>query len=187
MKRIAIFASGNGSNAENIIEYFKAHPDKGEVALVVCNRKEAGVYARASRLGVDALHFPKTDINNKDKMLEVLEKYDVDFIVLAGFMLMIPDFLLDRFPSRMVNIHPSLLPKYGGKGMYGHFVHEAVVAAKEKESGITIHYVSPECDGGEIVFQAKTEVDPTDTPEDVERKIHQLEKRFFPSVIAELL
>ncbi len=183
MKRIAIFASGNGSNAENIINYFREKGEDTEVSLVVCNRREAGVYERANRLGVPILHIPKSEINNEIKMLEVLKEYEIDFIVLAGFMLMVPDFLLEAYPRKIINIHPSLLPKYGGKGMHGHNVHEAVVAAGEKESGITIHYVNEFCDEGEIIFQAKTDVLPEDSADDVETKIHALEKKHFPSVI----
>lgn len=187
MKRIAIFASGNGSNAENIIRYFKEKERAAEVCLVVCNRKEAGVYERCQRLGIDILHVPKAEINSIEKMLPILENYSIDYIVLAGFMLMIPEFLLERFPRCIVNIHPSLLPKYGGKGMHGHHVHEAVVAACEKESGITIHYVNEFCDEGEIIFQASVPVLKSDTPEDVENKIHDLEKKHFPRVIEEIV
>ncbi|MDE5806557.1 MAG: phosphoribosylglycinamide formyltransferase, partial [Muribaculaceae bacterium] len=150
-------------------------------------RKEAGVYERAERLGVEILHMPKADINNPDKILPVLTAHHIDYIVLAGFMLMVPDFLLDKFPRRIINIHPSLLPKYGGKGMHGHHVHEAVVAAKEKESGITIHYVNEFCDEGEIIFQASTPLLPTDTADDVERKIHALEKEHFPRVVEKIV
>lgn len=187
MKRIAIFASGNGSNAENIIKYFKEKERGAEVCLVVCNRKEAGVYERARRLETEILHIPKSDINSPEKMLPVLEDHHIDYIVLAGFMLMIPEFLLEKFPRRIINIHPSLLPKYGGKGMHGHHVHEAVVAAGEKESGITIHYVNELCDEGEIIFQASVPLSETDTPEDVETKIHNLEKDHFPRVVEELV
>lgn len=187
MKRIAIFASGNGTNAENIIKYFQDKNQEAEVSLIICNRSEAGVYARAKRLGVPVIHVPKSEINEEGKMLEILKDYSIDFIVLAGFMLMVPDFLLHAFPNKIVNIHPSLLPKYGGKGMHGHHVHEAVVAAGEKESGITIHYVNEFYDEGEIIFQAKTEVLPDDTPEDVETKIHHLEQEYFPVIIEEIL
>ncbi|MDE6536680.1 MAG: phosphoribosylglycinamide formyltransferase [Muribaculaceae bacterium] len=187
MKKIAIFASGNGSNAENIINYFQNHPDEGEVALVVCNRREAGVYDRAARLGVPCVHVQKREINEASIILPLLKKYEVEFIVLAGFLLMIPDFLIQAYKRRMINVHPSLLPKYGGKGMHGHYVHEAVVAAKEKESGITIHYVSEVCDEGEVIFQVKTDISPTDTPKIVEEKIHALEKEYFPKVVSSLL
>ncbi|MDE6408782.1 MAG: phosphoribosylglycinamide formyltransferase [Muribaculaceae bacterium] len=188
MKRIAIFASGNGSNAENIIKYFQERGKSVEVALVICNRREAGVYERANRLGIPIIHIPKSEINNNaERVLEVLREYKIDFIVLAGFMLMVPDYLLQAYPNRIINIHPSLLPKFGGKGMHGHNVHKAVVEAGEKESGITIHYVNELCDGGEIIFQAKTEIFPEDTPDDVETKIHSLEKEHFPRVIEEVV
>lgn len=187
MTRIAIFASGNGSNAENIVNYFQNKGKDDEVALIICNRREAGVYERGRRLGVPVLYVPKSEINNEIRMHELLKDYDINFIVLAGFMLMIPDFLLKEYPDRIINIHPSLLPKYGGKGMHGHHVHEAVVAAGEKESGITIHYVNEFCDEGEIIFQAKTEVLPTDSAADVEAKIHKLEKEFFPVIIDKII
>lgn len=187
MTRIAIFASGNGSNAENIVNYFQNKGKDEEVALIICNRREAGVYDRGERLGVPVLYVPKSEINNKNRIHDLLKEYDVNFIVLAGFMLMVPDFLLKEYPDRIINIHPSLLPKYGGKGMHGHHVHEAVVAAGEKESGITIHYVNEFCDEGEIIFQAKTEVLPTDSAADVEAKIHKLEKEFFPVIIDKVI
>lgn len=186
MKRIAIFASGNGTNAENIIRYFQDKPET-DVALVVCNRKEAGVYERAERLGVRSIHVPKADFNNKEEMLGILHAYKIDLIVLAGFLLMVPDFLLKEYPQRIINIHPSLLPKYGGKGMHGTHVHEAVIADGEKESGITVHFVNEKCDEGEIIFQAITEVLPSDTPASLEAKIHSLEKIHFPVVIDNLL
>lgn len=186
--RIAIFASGNGSNAENIINFCKSNPGCGmEVALIVCNRPNAGVIERAQRLNVPLILLTKAEINDPEIMLGVLEEYSVDAIVLAGFLLMIPDFLLNRYPKRIINIHPSLLPKFGGKGMYGHHVHEAVVAAREKETGITIHHVSDICDDGEIIFQAKVPVLPGMTPEDVESSIHVLEQKHYPRVIAETL
>ena len=187
MKKIAIFASGNGSNAENIIRYFREKDRGAEVVVVVCNRREAGVYQRAENLGVPAVYVPKKDINDEEIMIGILKEYKVDFIVLAGFMLMIPDFLLAHYPNKMINIHPSLLPKYGGKGMYGHYVHEAVVANKESETGITIHYVSEKCDEGEPIFQASTMVSPDDSPEDVEAKSHQLEKEHFPRIVEEVV
>ena len=186
-KRIAIFASGNGSNAENIIRYFQAEDREAEVALVVCNRQDAKVLQRAESLGVPAIVVPKRDFNNETFMIGLMHDNGIDFIVLAGFLLMIPDFLISLYPEKIVNIHPSLLPKYGGKGMYGEHVHEAVVAAGEKESGITIHIVDENCDGGRIVFQAKTSIEPTDTPDDVATKVHALEYLHFPRIIGELL
>ncbi len=186
--RIAIFASGNGSNAENIVNYCSSYPDCGmEVALIVCNRPNAGVIERAKRLEVPVVVLTKTEINTPEIMLGVLDSFSVDGIALAGFLLMIPDFLLSRYEQRIINIHPSLLPKYGGKGMYGHFIHEAVVAAGEKETGITIHYVNSECDGGSIIFQTSVAVNPGSTPEEVESSIHDLEREYYPRILAETL
>ena len=187
MKRIAIFASGNGSNAENIIRYCQADSRGAEVAVVITNKADAPVIGRAERLGVEAIVLPGADIRNPDIMLPLLAGRRIDLIVLAGFLLMIPSFLIAAYPGGIVNIHPSLLPKYGGKGMYGRHVHEAVVAAGEKETGITVHYVSEKCDEGEPIFQASIEVVPTDTAADVEAKIHQLEKEHFPRIIEGLL
>lgn len=186
-KRIAIFASGNGSNAENIIRYFQTEDRGAEVALVVCNRSDAKVLQRAEALGVPAIVVPKTDFNNEAFMTGLMHDNGIDFIVLAGFLLMIPDFLISLYPEKIINIHPSLLPKFGGKGMYGDHVHKAVVAAGEKESGITIHLVNEQCDGGRIVFQAVVPVEPTDTPDDVASKVHALEYAHFPRVIAEFV
>lgn len=186
-KRLAVFASGNGSNAENIIRYFQADDRNAEVALVVCNKSDAKVLERAEKLGVPAIVVPRRDFNNEDFMTGLLHDNGIDFIVLAGFLLMIPDFLIKLYPEKIVNIHPSLLPKYGGKGMYGSHVHEAVVAAGEKESGITIHMVDENCDGGRIIFQANVPVTPEDTPDDVAAKVHALEYEHFPQVIEKTL
>lgn len=186
--RIAIFASGNGSNAENIINYCSSTPDCGvEVALVVCNRPNAGVIERARNLDTPVVVMTKAEINDPETMLGILDRYSVDGIALAGFLLMIPDFLLTRYPQRIINIHPSLLPKYGGKGMYGRHIHEAVVAAGEKETGITIHHVTSECDGGSIIFQASIPVPPASTPTDVEASIHTLERHHYPRILAQTL
>lgn len=182
-KRLAIFASGNGSNAENIIRYFAGADRNAEVVLVLSNRPEAKVLTRAENLGVSTRTVSRTEFNDSDTMTALLKEFAVDAIVLAGFLLMVPGFLLRRYEKRMINIHPSLLPKYGGKGMYGHHVHEAVVAAGEKETGITVHLVSDKCDGGAIIFQARTGIEPSDTPTDVEAKVHQLEHDNFPRVI----
>lgn len=183
MKHIAIFASGNGSNAENIIRYFADHPDKAEVSLVVCNKPGAAVIEKAEKLGVTVAVITKAELKDEDFIIALLNRYSIDLIVLAGFLLMIPQCFTERYRDRIVNIHPSLLPAYGGKGMYGIHVHEAVVSAGEKETGITIHLVTDKCDEGAIIFQAKTEIAPDDTPQSVEAKIHQLEKEFFPGVI----
>ncbi len=187
MKRIAIFASGNGSNAENIIRYFRENPRNAEVALVVCNKPDAMVLERASKLGVDTAVMTRADINDPEKMLKLMDEYEIGSIALAGFLLMVPSFLIERYEGRIVNIHPSLLPKYGGKGMYGKHIHEAVIAAGEKETGITVHFVSEDCDGGDIIFQKSIPVEATDTPADVEEKIHALEKEHYPRIIGETI
>ena len=186
--RIAIFASGNGSNAENIIRYSRAASGSClKVALVVCNNPNAGVIERVRSFGIPVVVMTKAENNDPEKMLATLDDYAVDAIALAGFLLMIPDFLLERYPQRIVNIHPSLLPKYGGKGMYGRHIHEAVVAAGEAETGITIHEVSTECDGGRIIFQTAIPVAPNATAADVETAIHELERIHYPRVLAETL
>lgn len=191
MKRIAVFASGNGSNAENIIRYFNTGagaPSHGaEVVLVVCNRPGAAVIDKARALGVPVSIVTREMFNDEASMTALLESRAIDAIVLAGFLLMVPPFMTARFSGRMINIHPSLLPKFGGKGMYGRHVHEAVVAAGETETGITVHLVSDHCDGGDIIFRASTPVDPGDTPADVETKVHALERAHFPAVIARWL
>lgn len=187
MKNIAILASGNGSNAENIIRFFHANRIGWQVSVVLCNRPEARVMQRAEHLGVPAELMSKDRFNDPAALLGVMDRYAVDAIVLAGFLLMVSPFLIARYPGRIINIHPSLLPKFGGRGMYGHHVHKAVVAAGERESGITVHEVSEQCDGGQILFQAATEVTPADTPADVEAKIHCLEQQYFPPVIAATL
>ncbi|MDR3266072.1 MAG: phosphoribosylglycinamide formyltransferase [Tannerella sp.] len=186
MKKVAIFASGAGTNAENIIKYFIDSKDVG-VALVVSNKVDAGVHSRVAKYGIPSLTFTRKEFNEGNEILKNLVKFDVDYIVLAGFLLKIPRVLIAAFPDRIVNIHPALLPKFGGKGMYGHHVHEAVVAAGEKESGITIHYVNENYDEGQIIFQTKFPVLQTDTVEDVEQKIHRLEYKHFPEIIEKLL
>jgi len=179
IRKIAVFASGNGTNAENIVRYFRENDCGAEVAVIVCNKSGAGVLERALRLGVPTRLMPAAEIRDPSRMLPVMEEFGIDMIVLAGFLLMVPDFLLERYPDRIVNIHPSLLPKFGGKGMYGRHVHEAVVAAGEHETGITIHLVTDRCDEGRVLFQARVPVEPTDTPESVEEKVHKLEKEHF--------
>lgn len=181
MKRIAILASGSGSNAENIIKYFA---DNKELSFeyILCNKKDAYVHERAKRLGVKSETITKESFENGE-IQKKLEKDGIDFIILAGFLLKVPDSMVEAFPYRIVNIHPALLPKYGGKGMYGHHVHEAVVNAKEKESGVTIHYVDNLYDHGTTILQAKCEVLPNDTPDMVAEKVHQLEYEYFPKAI----
>lgn len=186
MTNIAIFVSGNGTNCENIIRYFKDDASIN-VSLVISNRADAYALQRAAKYCVTSKVLTKQEINDPDTMLPLLADHDINFIVLAGFMLMVPDFLTHEFARRIVNIHPSLLPKFGGKGMYGHHVHEAVKKAGETETGITIHYVSEVCDGGEIIAQFKTPVSPDDTPEDIEAKVHVLEQLHFPEVIKQAI
>lgn len=186
MVNIAIFVSGNGSNCENIIRHF-SNSEVARVALVVSNRSDAFALERAKRLGVPALTLSKADFANQEYTLKVLDSYGIGFVVLAGFLMMVPGYLLRHYHLRMVNIHPALLPKYGGKGMYGHHVHEAVKANGDTETGITIHYVTEECDGGDIIFQSKVIVAPDDSPQDIETKVHELEMRDFPSVIENLI
>ena len=185
-KNIAIFASGSGSNTENIIRYFREN-EAIQVSLVLSNRSDAYVLERAHRLGVPCNVFPKEDWMAGDEILAVLQEYHIDFVVLAGFLVRVPDLLLHAYPNKIINIHPALLPKFGGKGMYGDRVHEAVVAAGEKKSGITIHYINERYDEGNIVFQAVCPVLPTDSPEDVAKKVHALEYEHFPRVIERVL
>ena len=187
MKRnIAIFASGSGTNAENIIRYFKDN-EHYSVSLVVSNKEDAGVLARAKALEVPFAVLPKLSWSSGVEVQSLLQSHNIDFIVLAGFLLHIPDVLLHDYPNKIINIHPSLLPKYGGKGMYGDRVHQAVVAAGDKESGITIHYINEHYDEGNIIFQATCPVLPSDTSDEVAAKVHQLEYLHFPAVIESLL
>ena len=183
---IAIFVSGSGTNCENLIKYFA---DKAEVncALVVSNKADAGALERAHRLGVETAVTPKAELNDPAVMLPLLRRYDIGFIVLAGFLPLVPDFLIEAYPQRIVNIHPSLLPKFGGKGMWGHHVHEAVKAAGETESGITIHWVTPVCDGGDIIAQYRCALSPDDTPDDIFDRVHELEMKYFPMVVERLV
>lgn len=186
MKNIAIFASGSGTNAENIVRYF-AKSENVKVTVVLSNNRNAGVHARMDRLGVPSVVFSRDEFAVGTPILEKLAEYGVCFIVLAGFMSKISDALLEAFPQRIVNIHPALLPKYGGKGMYGIHVHEAVVAAGEQESGITIHYINERYDEGTIIFQAVCPVLPVDTPEEVASRVHALEYVHYPRVIEETI
>lgn len=184
MLRIIIFASGSGTNAENIIEYFQKS-DLAAVSYVISNNSKAGVLERAKRLGIPSKTFSKQEMH-KPEFISFLKK-NADFIVLAGFLLKIPDQMIHDFPNTIVNIHPALLPKYGGKGMYGMHVHRAVVENQEPESGITIHYVNENYDEGAIIFQKSVNLTVQDTPDDVAEKIHQLEQENFPRVIENLL
>lgn len=185
MNKIAIFASGSGTNAENIVRYFTKN-ELIKVALVLSNHAKAGVHARVNALGVPSFTFSKEEFASATPILTKLAEFSVNFIVLAGFMSKIPDALLAAFPDRIVNIHPALLPKFGGKGMYGHHVHEAVLAAGETESGITIHQVNAHYDEGKILFQATCPVWPNDTPDTLAQRVHQLEYAHYPRVISEL-
>ena len=186
MVNIAIFVSGSGSNCENIIQYFQ-HNKQVHIALVVSNRSDAYALVRAKKLNVPTAVLPKADFNNKDKVLKLMADYRIDFIVLAGFLLMIPDWLISVYQRRMINLHPALLPKFGGMGMYGHHVHEAVRKANETETGMTVHWVSTVCDGGEIIAQFRTPITPDDTPGDIAGKEHILEMEHFPRVIETIL
>ena len=186
MINIAIFVSGSGTNCENLIRYFK-DSERVNCALVVSNKADAYGLVRAERLGVPTAITPKAELNNPEVMMPLLKKYDIQFIVLAGFLPLVPNFLVDAFPRKIINIHPALLPKYGGKGMWGHHVHEAVHAAHEKRSGITIHFVNPELDEGEHIAQFSVALDPADTPDDIADKVHELEMKHFPSVIEQVI
>jgi phosphoribosylglycinamide formyltransferase-1 len=184
--RICLFASGSGSNVENIVNYFKNN-EKIVVDSVICNRKNAYVFERAERLNVPAFYCSKSEFEASNMLVSFLQERNVDCIVLAGFLLKVPEKLISAFPNNILNIHPALLPKFGGKGMYGMNVHKAVVEAKEEETGITIHLVNENYDEGKIIFQAKTPVKETDTPENVAENIHKLEYEHFPKVIEEFL
>lgn len=186
MKNIAILASGAGSNAQKIIEYFSNRMDIS-VHLIISNKKDAGVLSIAKLSGISSLVISKDSFYQSTDLLLALEKHEIDFIVLAGFLWFIPAYLIHNYPDRMVNIHPALLPKYGGKGMYGHFVHEAVHEAKELFSGITIHYVNEKYDEGSIVFQEKCEISPIDQPLDIAKKVQLLEHTYYPVVIDQLV
>lgn len=183
MNRIAIFASGSGTNAENIINYFSKH-QAISVVLVLCNNPSAGVIQRAERLGVPLKLFTKASFS---EIPTILKEYKADYLILAGFLLQVPEYLIAAYPGRIINIHPALLPKYGGKGMYGMNVHNAVLSAKESVSGITIHLVDEHYDHGTTLFQAKCAINEGDTAEDLAAKIHILEQNNFPRVIKEYI
>jgi phosphoribosylglycinamide formyltransferase-1 len=182
MVRIVIFASGSGSNAERIIEYFEK---KGgvEVVMILTNNPQAGVIERGRRLGVPTLIFDRKTFTQTDKIVEILRYQAVDWVILAGFLWLVPQNIIRTFHNRIINIHPALLPKYGGKGMWGHHVHQAVVDNRDKESGITIHMVDEKYDEGKVIFQARCAVDENDTADTVAQKIHLLEYEHFPVII----
>ena len=186
MINFAIFVSGSGTNCENLIKYF-SDSERYRCALVVSNKPEAPALERAEHLGVATAVTPKPQLNDVDIMMPLLQQYNIQFIVLAGFLPLIPDFLIDAFPRRIINIHPALLPKYGGKGMWGHHVHEAVKAAGETETGMTVHYVTPVCDSGEMIAQYKVALSPDDTADDIAAKEHQLEMKYYPQVVEKVL
>lgn len=185
-KRIAVFASGSGSNFQQICEYFQNSADIAVDVLVV-NKEKAYVRQRAHALKVEDFYFNREDFYHTNKVVDLLLSRGVDLIVLAGFLWLVPQNLLAAFPNKIINIHPALLPHYGGKGMYGHNVHEAVIAAHEKQSGITIHYVNEHYDSGDIIFQAKCSLTDKDTVESLEEKIHLLEKEYYPKTIEAVL
>lgn len=186
MKRIALFASGAGSNAQKIIEHFKHH-EQVTVALIVCNKPQAGVLQIAEALAIPTLLIEKEQFFRGNAYVDELKEQQIDFIVLAGFLWKVPVALIRAYPQHIINIHPALLPNYGGKGMYGRFVHEAVIENKETESGISIHYVDELYDHGKIIFQATCEVKPDDTPDTLAQRIHALEHKHFAAEIEKLL
>jgi phosphoribosylglycinamide formyltransferase-1 len=186
MKNIAIFASGKGSNAQAIIEYFNGHPGI-KVALIVTNNPFAGVIKVAHSNKIISAILTNEAFNNQELMLKVLNALEIELIVLAGFLQLVPPLLLEKFPNRVINIHPALLPKFGGKGMYGMKVHEAVLAAKEAETGITIHYVNEHYDEGQIIRQYTVPVSDKDNPESISKKVQALEHEWYPRTIEKLL
>lgn len=185
MKRISIFVSGNGTNLQRIADYFSSNPEV-EIVNVVCNNPNAYSIERAKKLGIPVRMVTKKEFNTPE-FTEEMRNLNLDLIVLAGFLLLIPNSLVKAYPNKIINIHPALLPNYGGKGFYGEHVHEAVVAAKEPYSGITIHYVNEVYDSGEIIFQAQVALDANETPDSLAAKIHILEQTHFPIVIEKVL
>jgi phosphoribosylglycinamide formyltransferase-1 len=184
--KIAIFCSGSGSNAQKIIEYFQNREDI-KVAVMMANRADAYALKRAENFNIPTWVFNRNDFYNTELVLEELKKYEVEYIILAGFLWLIPENLVTNFPDRIINIHPALLPKFGGKGMFGMHVHNAVVENKEGESGITIHYVNTQYDEGNIIFQISCRLTPTDTAEDVAKKVQVLEHEHFPRIVEETI
>ena len=184
--RLAILGSGNGTNAQQISEYFAGRADV-QVACIIYNKRNAYIAERAKKLGIEARYFGRADFYDNGAVLHYLKEKQTDWVILAGFLWLVPEAILQAYPNRIIIIHPALLPNSGGKGMYGHHVHEAVVAAHEKESGITIHIVDQNYDRGTTLFQARCTVDPNDTPDDLAAKIHLLEKEHVPRVIDETI
>ncbi|TAL61614.1 MAG: phosphoribosylglycinamide formyltransferase [Bacteroidetes bacterium] len=186
MRNIAIFASGSGTNAENIIQYF-SNRNTAKVSLVLSNKRQALVLKRAEALKIRTVFFEHKEFYVTGKVLRYLALYKIDFIVLAGFLWLVPENIIEQYPERIINIHPALLPAYGGKGMYGDTVHKAVIGNRDKKSGITIHYVNKLYDKGDIVFQKQCKVDPADTPESLAVKVHALEYAHYPRIIEKLV
>jgi len=186
MKKIAIFASGTGTNAENIIRYF-SNKDSARVILVLSNRHEAPVIRRAQAFMVKTVIFDRYDFYISGSVLNKLKENKIDFVVLAGFLWLVPESILLGYERRIINIHPALLPSYGGKGMYGDIVHRSVIQSRETESGITIHYVNQKYDEGDIIFQARCKVESDDTPESLAARVHELEYKYYPEIIEDLI
>lgn len=184
--QLALFASGNGSNAENIIRYFRKQ-ETAEVALILSNNSQAFVIQRADSLGVEYKLITRDDFKQTEALIVLLKSKKIDFIVLAGFLWLIPKALISAYPTKIINVHPALLPKYGGKGMYGHYVHQAVSLARETVTGITIHFVNQEYDKGDIVFQKTVAIEAGEDPESIAEKAHQLEYEYYPKIIEKLL
>jgi len=186
MKNIAIFASGSGTNARNIAEYFNGSA-LARVSLILSNKPDAFVLERARILKIPSVVFTRKDFYERNNILDVLLENEIDLIILAGFLWLIPENLLKAFPRKIINIHPALLPKYGGKGMYGEKVHEAVIRSGDKRTGISIHYVNDNYDEGEIIFQDSFDIQPDDTAESIAQKVHTLEYKHFPIVIEDVI
>ncbi|MGN6508675.1 MAG: phosphoribosylglycinamide formyltransferase [Chitinophaga sp.] len=186
MKNIAIFASGAGTNAQKIIDHFRGSA-LARVSLIVCNKAEAGIFKIAEKENIPAVLIDKEQFFRGDTYVKLLQEHHIDLVVLAGFIWKVPANLVQAFEGRIINIHPALLPKYGGKGMYGHFVHEAVLAAGDAESGITIHFVNEKYDDGGVIIQERCAISPEDTPETLAKKVQALEHRWFPLIVERLL
>ena len=186
MTKIALFASGNGTNAENIVKYFSKNPEI-RVSMIISNNSKAYVHQRAKSLSIPSYTFSKDKFNDGEDILEILRQNRIDFIVLAGFLLKIPSSLIEKFPNKIINIHPALLPKHGGKGMFGDMVHKKVIEVGDTKSGITIHYVNEKYDEGEIIFQKSCTINPQDSYKEVATKVHALEYKHFPRIIEDVI
>lgn len=187
MKNIALFASGSGTNVENIIKYFQKCNCNIQPKIILSNKKDAYVLKRAEMFNIKSFVFNHSQLNNTNDIIDILNENNIEYIILAGFLWLIPSNLIKAYPNKIINIHPALLPKYGGKGMYGDNVHKQIVKNKETESGITIHFVNEKYDEGNIIFQAKCNILPTDTADDVANKIHKLEYNHFPKIIERVI